>query len=554
MLRHFQEDDKSKAILMIKRNIISHMIIIAIVTFVAIAFVGCKSRSPQAGIAAYSIGEYDRAEKILYKHAKGSKVKYDKALYNFYLGDCYRLKGMYNKAVGAYKQAVKYGYKDATALLYLGDCYRQVGRFDEAAECYEQYLRHRKTDKLAMYGLQSCDLAKKNASKLVPDKNSGAAVDTGYQLVLMKPFNSKFSDYSPAYVGDDYEVVYFTSMRTAKRRRKTNRITGQGNSTIYVSKYDGGEEWTLPEALPEPWGSKIDDGTPNFSADGKTMYFTRCPYNKNNIASDPKESNKVENVAEAYEVTRSGGRWGEPKRIIPGGDSTMMVAHPAISPDGSTLYFVSDAPGGLGGKDIWITHKSNGGWSKAENAGAMINSSGDEMFPYVRDNGDLYFSSNGHVGYGGLDIFVAKQTQTGRFDVKNLGVPINSMGDDFGIVFQGNKEKGLLSSNRGNNKGIDHIYSFELPDVLLTLSGKVVADNGTVVEKVFVRVVGSDGTNVKLQPNSEGLYGLTLERETDYIILCGAPGYENQKFDLSTRGKNRTEKLLLNVKLKPRDS
>ncbi|MCQ2214734.1 MAG: tetratricopeptide repeat protein [Bacteroidales bacterium] len=535
---------------MIKRNSQFPITILAIVTFVTVAFVGCKSRSPQAGLAAYSIGEYDRAEKILYKHAKSADNKYDRAQYNFYLGDCYRLKGLYNKAVGAYKQAVKFGYKDAIVQLYLGDCYRQTGRFDEAAESYELYLRQRKTDNRAQYGLQSCALAKENSSKLMPDNKSGAAVDTGYQLVLMKPFNSKFSDFSPAYVGDDYEVVYFTSMRTAKRRRKVNRITGQGNSTIYVSKYDGGDEWTVPEALPEPWGSKIDDGTPNFSSDGKTMYFTRCPYNKANFANDPKESNKVENVAEAYEVTRSGGRWGEPVRIIPGGDSTMMVAHPAISPDGSTLYFVSDAPGGIGGKDIWLTRKTKEGWSKAENAGAMVNTKGDEMFPYVRDNGDLYFSSNGHIGYGGLDIFVAKPTATGRLDVKNLGLPFNSMGDDFGIVFQGNKEKGLLSSNRGNSKGIDHIYAFELPDVLLTMSGQLTDEKGNLVNKAFVRIVGSDGTNVKLHPNDDGKYGLTLERETDYIILCGAPGYENQKVELTTRGKNRTEKLLLSVKLK----
>ncbi|MCQ2235968.1 MAG: tetratricopeptide repeat protein [Bacteroidales bacterium] len=535
---------------MIKRNNLFPVTILAIITIVIVAFVGCKSRSPEAGIAAYSIGEYDRAEKILYKHSKSAKEKYLRGEYSFYLGDCYRYKGLNSKAVSAYKQAIKDGYKDPIVHLYLGDCLRQTGRFDDAAEQYELYLRKRKTDKRGVQGQQSCELAIDNASKLLPSKTKGAEVDTGYQLVLMKQFNSKFSDYSPAYVGDDYEVVYFTSMRTAARRKKTNRITGQGNSTIYVSKYDGGNEWTIPEALPEPWGSKIDDGTPNFSSDGKTMYFTRCPYSKNSVSNDAKESSKYENVAEVYEVTRSGGRWGEPSRIIPGGDSSMMVAHPAISPDGTTLYFVSDAEGGLGGKDIWITRKTNEGWSKAENAGAMVNTAGDEMFPYVRDNGDLYFSSNGHIGYGGLDIYCAKLTQTGRYDVKNLGLPINSMGDDFGIIFQGNKEKGLLSSNRGNNKGIDNIYAFELPDVLLTLSGTLTGENGERIEDSFVRIVGSDGTNVKLRPNADAIYGVTLDKETDYIILCGAPGYENQRFELTTRGKKKSEKVSLNAKLK----
>lgn len=529
------------------KNFFSYKSMMAITIFlIVVAFVGCKSRSPQAGIEAYNIGEYDRAEKILLKHAKGAGDRYSRAEYNFYLGECYRLKGKYSRAVGAYRQAVKYGYHDAVAQLYLGDCYRQTGKLDEAAEAYEMYLRKRSTDKRAIQGQQSCEMAKRSLAKLVPDKKSGAAVDTGYQLSLMKAFNSKFSDYCPAYIGDDYEVVYFTSMRTAKRRSKVNRVTGQGNSTIYVAKYDGGEEWTEPEALPEPWGSKIDDGTPNFSSDGKVMYFTRCPYNKEASAQGGAD---YQNTAEAYEITRSGGRWGEPKRIIPGGDSTMMVAHPAISPDGQTLYFVSDAPGGLGGKDIWITHKTDDGWSTAENAGAMINSAGDEMFPYVRDNGTLYFSSNGHIGYGGLDIFIATRTETGRFDVKNMGLPINSIGDDFGIVFQGNRERGLLSSNRGNTKGIDNIYSFVLPEVLLTLTGSLTGAGGEKLDGAFVRIVGSDGTNVKLKPNDDGLYGLTLERETDYIILCGAPGYENKRLELSTMGKNRTEKIDLSAKL-----
>ncbi|MDO4461341.1 MAG: tetratricopeptide repeat protein [Bacteroidia bacterium] len=497
-------------------------------------------------MAAFSIGEYDRAEKILIKHSKSAKEKYRRSECNFFLGECYRNKGIYNKAVGAYKQAIKLGYKDAIVHLYLGDCQRQIGRFDEAAEQYELFLRKRKTDRRGEIAQQSCALAMNNAEKLLPSKSTNGVVDTGYQLVLMKPFNSKYSDFCPAYVGDDYEVVYFSSMRTAKKRSKTNRITGQGNSTIYVSKYNGGAEWTEPEALPEPWSSKIDDGTPNFSSDGKTMYFTRCPYNKDaNI-----QAGNIDNVAEAYEVTRQGGRWGEPKRIIPGGDSTMMVAHPAISPDGTTLYFVSDAEGGLGGKDIWVTHKTNDGWSKAENAGAMVNTAGDELFPYVRDNGDLYFSSDGHVGYGGLDIYCAKLTPSGRFDVKNLGLPINSLGDDFGIVFQGNKEKGLLSSNRGNNKGVDNIYSFELPEVLLALSGKLVNEQGRVIENSFVRVIGSDGTNLKLRPNEDGLFGLTLEVEVDYILLCGARGYENQRFEISTRGKNKSENISLNVSLK----
>ncbi|MCF0190116.1 MAG: PD40 domain-containing protein [Marinilabiliaceae bacterium] len=528
--------------------------ILTIVTIVIFCSSSCKSRSAVAGIEAYNIGEYSRAEKILLRHAKTEENKYKKAEYNFYLGECYRHMGLYTRASNAYKQAVKNNYDNPIALLYMGDCQRQIGRLDDAAEAYELYLRRIANDRQAKNGQLSCELEKKSLDILMPkNQNNKAMQDTGYQLKPVKSFNSKFSDYSPAYVGDDYEVVYFTSMRTAKRRRKMNRITGQGNSTIYVSKLNGGEEWTEPEPLPEPWSSKIDDGTPNLSSDGKTMFFTRCPYDDNAQSATTTGEILTGNTAQAFEVSRSGGRWGEPKRIIPGGDSTIMVAHPAISPDGTTLYFVSDMKGSVGGKDIWFSHRDGDGWGKPENAGGIINTAGDEMFPYVRDNGVLYFSSNGHVGYGGLDIFVATPTETGLVEVRNMGLPINSMGDDFGIVFQGNKEKGLLSSNRGNNKGIDNIYSFNLPDVVLTLEGSISDASKRIPDKAFIRIIGSDGTNSKLKPNEDGLFGLNLEKETDYIMLCGAKGYENQRFEFSTRGKSKTEKIPVKVTLKKRD-
>lgn len=298
----------------------------------------------------------------------------------------------------------------------------------------------------------------------------------------------------------------------------------------------------------------------------------------------------------------------------------MMVAHPTLSPDGQTLFFVSDREeGGIGGLDIWKSLRNvDGSWGPAQNLGAIVNSKGDEMFPYVRQDGTLYFSSNGHRGFGGLDIFKATEREDGRYDVVNMGLPINSTGDDFGIAFMGNAEEGLFSSNRGNAKGYDDIYSFYLPPVILTIESRVgqsgkkafasanaspspdansqaapapsqpkkpttsspkkstttkkkkssasnnpkkqtttksttsTSKSSSSIKKkkefhpapdAFVRIVGSDGTNVKLKASEDGKVTFLAEKNVNYIILSGAPGFANKRTEVTTEGLNKTQTL-----------
>lgn len=512
---------------------------ILLILIISTVVAACAGNKAVKAKKAYEIGEYDRAEKLFAKAVKGEKVKTNKAQYAFMLAECYRKKGLYKKAASQYQVALKNKYKDNDLYLYIADCLLAAGQPDKAEENYLLYKTVATTKaSIADAGIASCQKARDNA-KALKEYDYKNPPDTGYVLTQAKIFNSKASDYCPAYVGDDYDVVYFTSMRSVKKRSKTNRVTGQTNSTIYMSKIDGGGDWTDPEKLDEPFDTKYDDGTPSLTSDGKTMYFTRCPYD-----------GTKENNAECYETRRSGGRWGAPVRVLPGGDSTMMVAHPAISPDGQTLYFVSDKKGSIGGKDIWFTTKqADGTWSEAENAGGIVNTRGDELFPYVRDNGDLYFSSNGHVGFGGLDIYKAIRTESGRFEVSNMGLPINSAGDDFGIVFKGNKEEGLMSSSR-MKAGIDNIFSFILPEVVLMCDGKLTDEQGNIIGRAYVKVIGDDGTNLKLRPSDDGNFGFKAEPNTLYLIQCGARGYVSQKMTVDTRGKNRSENINLTVKLK----
>ncbi len=421
--------------------------------------------SYEAAQKAYNLGEYNKAADLFDKAQKGEENKGRKAEECFLLGECYRNLGQDAKAAVAYQKAVRLKYEDDEAMLRLADAYRNIGKFDEARDVYNAYYEKHRTDRRVNVARASMQLAEGVWSELSNIKDAGEKADSGYVVKPFRDINSKYSDFCPVYVGEGYDVVYFTSLRTQKKKKRMSKITGQGGSTIYMSKIDGRGKWTEPQPLDEPFGtSGNDDGAAFVSSDGRTMVFTRCPLN-----------NQDGCPVHAYEIKREGGRWSEPVRILPGADSTMMVAHPTLSPDGQVLYFVSDREDGShGGLDIWKSLRNvDGSWGPAQNLGPMVNTAGDEMFPCMRDNGTLYFSSDGHEGFGGLDIYKAVEGDDGRYHVSNLGLPINSAGDDFGITFMGSAEEGLFSSNRGSSKGYEDIYSFYLPPVILTIEARI---------------------------------------------------------------------------------
>ncbi len=436
--------------------------LIPIIASVALALSSCGGY--EAAQKAYNLGEYTKAAGLFDGAQKKEQNSVRKAEECFLLGECYRKLGLHSKAATAYQKAVRLKYPDDEAMLRLADSYRNIGKFDEARDVYSAYYERHKTDLRTNVGKESARMAEGVWKDLSAIKDKGDKNDSGYVVKPFRELNSKYSDFCPVFVGEGYDIVYFTSSRMENKKKRASKITGQGGSTIYMSKVDGRGKWTVPAPLDEPFGKTgNDDGVANVSSDGRTMVFTRCPLNG-------QEGSPVH----AYEIRREGGRWSEPVRILPGSDSTMMVAHPALSPDGQVLYFVSDKDGGYGGFDIWKSLRNvDGSWGPAQNLGPFVNSAGDEMFPSVRENGTLYFSSNGHPGFGGLDIYKAVESEGGRYVVSNMGLPINSAGDDFGITFMGSAEEGLFSSNRGNVKGYDDIYSFTLPPVILTIEARV---------------------------------------------------------------------------------
>ncbi len=483
--------------------------------FVIVLLNGCSGgkRVSQAQ-KAFEIGEYTRAAELYKRAYSKEKNRYSKGEYSYYMGECYRITNKPTKAASAYSKAVRYKYPERQARYYMAESYLKAEKLDKAIPEYEAYLEEVPADIRAQRGLASCMMLQKDPK------------EKRYQIDKLKRLNSKFSDFSPAFVGDEYDYVIFSSMRTEAKKKRKNRITGQGTSSLYFSKIDAKGEWSEPEAFEEPINLlEVDDGVPCVSTDGKMLYYTRCKYD------DTKPMG-----AEILTSSRTGGKWSEPSPITIGEDS-LVVAHPAITPDGEILYFVSDRDGGFGGKDIWYTEKTGQGWGEAVNMGSAINTPGDEMFPYVREDGILYFSSDTHIGFGGLDIFKASKVEDGEWQVVNMGAPINSSSDDFGIVFKGDSEEGIFSSSRGSSKGIDNLYSFILPKLSFSLNGKIFNKNGEVVQGAYLRLIGSDGTTLKINAPADGTFKVKLKPDTDYVFLVAAEGYLNQKVKFSTSGE-----------------
>ena len=502
---------------------------IIFITATIFALQGCATKN-RMGTAkkAYDIGEYHRAIGLLNKAFKKEKNRFHKGEISYYMGEAYRITNQPRKAASSYGRAIRFGYPERKAKLYQALSLNKMGSYEEASKLFDEYLLETAGDRQAFNGLASARLAL-NPPPL-----------TRHKIEPVKKLNSRFSDYAPALIPDDPTQIFFSSTRQAKKKKKNlNRITGQGSSAIYTSQLNAKGDWETPALLIEQEvKANWEDGTISLTADGKEAFFTRCRYESTGPMG-----------AEIWNIKRMGGRWGEPSKVMLGPDS-LVFAHPAISPDGNTLYFVSNMRGGFGGNDIWKAAKSGEEWGLPINLGVDINTPGDELFPYLRHDNILFFSSNGLVGYGGLDIYMAEPLEDNKWQVSNLGRPINSMFDDFGITFIKNREIGYFSSSRDNNRGLDHIYAFSLPTTQLVLTGLVDAgEKEPVPENTFARIVGTDGTNIRIKIEAAGTFNTLLKPDVEYSILIAAPGYFNHRDKISTKGVTESKQYNLNVKL-----
>ena len=509
----------------------AHFTIYILFLLIVSSLYSCKSAKLSDAEEKQRIGEYYEAAAIYRKvYTKTSPKKRDLRGYIAYrMAECNRLINNTAKATSAYMYAIRYDYPDSTVYLRMGQMLQKTGRYPEAIKNYDIYMENDPSNLLAINGIQGCELApgwKKNPTR--------------YEVRRMDKFNSRRGEFSPMLAGDKYDQLYFASSRSKDKDAKVSAITGQNNNNLFLVKQDEKGAWLAPVELEDEVNTEYDEGTPSFSPDGNTMYYTYC-------AQDPEGPR----TAEIYISTRSSAKWGKGTRATIVKDSVTALGHPSISPDGKYLYFVSDAVGGFGGKDIFRARVAGNDFGPMENLGEEINTPGDEMFPYVRDSVTLYFASNGHPGMGGLDLFKATQDSTGKWKVENLGAPINSMADDFGITFAGKEERGFFCSNRNDARGYDHIYSFERPTITIFIEGIVNDVDEYPIEDATVRIVGKDGLNVKVPVKKDGTYRVELERDIRYVMMASARGYLNQNYELHTGPEEKNETYIVDFFLSP---
>lgn len=461
----------------------------------------------------YDNGEYYAASekyKKLQSKISSKKQKKLKAEVNFKMGECYRNLNNHPRAIRAYNSAIRYKYPDSTMYLNIAKSMLVTQKYKDAQKNFEIYLKTYPDNYEAQCGL----ISSKKAQIQLRNPNR-------YKVSEAKEFNSrKGSNFCPVLFGEESNSLIFSSNRPTKNIRSINSITGVQNNNIYFTKQNKTGKWEEVSPIEGSVNTDADEGAVSLTSDGRTMYFTRC-------------ENDFE-AAQIWKSERSGGEWSEPVLVTLFPDSSISCAHPSISFDGNELYFVSDAQNGYGQKDIYVSTFSEGNWGIPVNLGPQINTSGNEMFPYIRHDGVLFFSSNGHTGLGGLDIYMAEKDSTGNWIVTNMMAPLNSPFDDFGITFSKNNDFGYFSSNRNQKKFIDKIYKFEYPPFIYAVEGHAIDQDGNNLGETTIRLVGNNGDIVKIRTKKDGSYRINLNLDTKYVMMASHKGYLNASFSLNT--------------------
>ena len=543
----------------IRRNIL----FLCALCLVVCAISGCSvQKKIKRADKKFAIGEYYNAADI-YKQCYGQlSSKKDRALKGYVAyqqGECYRLINN-PRAVNAYQNALrnKYFLQDSTIFLNCGLALQYQGKYKDAAKSYELYLESHPDNYVAQAGKYACnkiDEWKRQTSR--------------YKVSEAKEFNQKrTSSFAPMFIGENDDALMFTSNRQEKQKggtkklKRPSNVTGQQLFQLYQARKNAAGQWEDIELAEGLYGDQDEEkqendstggakgsanaemGVCTFSRDGRSMLFTYSkPVNGQDLG------------AKIYMSERASGEWGEPQEVKLFADSTITVGHPALNSSGDTLYFSSDAPGGIGGKDIWMAELDGDQWVNVHPLSSGINTTADEMYPFVHADGSLYFASNGHPGYGGLDIYKANRDTTVKDSVVwilfNMGPAFNGVGDDFGITFAGNSQDGFFSSNKGDKKGFDRIFRFTLPEMEFIAEGVVSDEEGNPISDAKLRIVGSDGTNSKLNARRDGSYKIKLKKDVKYVMLATARGHLNAKEQWNTFDLKDSKTYTMNFTLNP---
>ncbi|MBL4594257.1 MAG: OmpA family protein [Flavobacteriales bacterium] len=514
--------------------------VFALVAVISLTVNAQKNYKLEADVAFSGFKYYKAIEMYKKAYTKESK-KEVKAEILFQIAECYRGKNDGKQAAVWYNKSIKAKHDNPLAIYYVADIYKSQGKYEDAIVQFNKYKAANPSDKRGAEGVKSCELAKE-----WKDNPSRTVVNP---LPLL---NSEDYDFSPVYADKKNVEVYFTSTRQGAAGSEIHEGTGSNFADIWKSKRDKKGKWSEPVVLNEAINSPASEGSSCLNNKRNVIYFTRCEVQKNGIAG-----------CGIMMAKKQGQKWGEPEYIIVmGAEDTMKVRHPAISPDDKVLVFSANMPGGQGGIDLWyMTYdKKAKTWSQPINLGSEINTSANEAFPYIRENGDLYFASNGHKGMGGLDLFKAASTGVNQWSgVENLQVPMNSEADDFGIVFEGDKNRGMFNTSREGGKGGDDIWEFYLPPMLFELTGVVKdVETGNILAGATVKLIGTDGSSAQTTTDENGNFYFVengpdryINKETSYSLVVEKKTYLNAKGKETTVGQETSKKFFHEYALQP---
>ena len=444
------------------------------------------------------------------------KKKDERNRISFQLGECYRLIGLTKRAEPYYKRLLKTDYPNTHPEVYLdlAETYKMNEKYKDAIEMYEIYAQKVPEDPRGPLGVETTSLI----SEWIENPSR-------YEVTLLKKVNStKDSDFGACWTNSNFNEIIFTSNREAATGKDKDGITGQEFADFFVSKQDRKGEWSTPVLADEAENinTEASEGTPFMNSKYTKLYFTRCQNGAHR-----------KNGCQIMVAGKSGGSYSEAHPVeIAGVDTLDIVGHPTLTSDEVIMYFAAELRGGFGEKDIWVAMRDNANepFRRPFNLGERINTAGNEVFPFLRNDTTLYFSSDGHGGMGGLDVFVSTMDTAGNWgEPRNLKYPINSIGDDFSIVFHPSQECGFLSSSRGNTRGVDNIYYFEEPTIHFTFSGTVKdAKTKQLVSNANVRMVGSDGSSLSTRTNDKGFFNFSesqMNKNTTYDITIDKDNY-----------------------------
>lgn len=437
----------------------------------------------------------------LYKKALTKEKSNDRKVdFFFKIGECYRLTEDTEQSQEWYEKAIKANYPDPIAILYFADAIKAIGKYDEALIQYKIYSEKVSDDSRGTAGIKSCELAKKWKD------NPG-----NFEIKNEALLNSVSYDFSPAFADKKYEMMIFSSSREGSTGKDVSERTGETASDLYYSLRDKKGVWGAAALLNPMLNTENEEGAAVVNSKKNYIYFTRC---------HPKVEKSKEIICHIYGAKKVGQKW-DGVEIIPLMPDSINVGNPALSPDDNIMIFVAnDMTGGVGQRDLWYSKydAKQKKWQEPVNLGNEINTSGNEMFPYLHEDGTLYFASDGHAGMGKLDIFKAEKLGPEKWSkVENLKSPINTAQNDFGIIFEGKTTKGYFTSDRPGGKGADDIYSFFVPPITFALDIKVYdADTKKPIEGAIVKL--SYGSSAELKTDKTGYCAFETNAKKERII------------------------------------